>query len=121
METDLSFKEMRKAWHGNLRAYVIGFTTSLILTSISFSLVIFEILPVRSLMITISILALIQGTMQLRYFLHLGEEPKPRWETFTFFFMFLVLLIIAIGSLWIMFDLDERMMTHHIAESINHG
>jgi cytochrome o ubiquinol oxidase operon protein cyoD len=50
--------------------------------------------------------------VQLRFFLHLGQEAKPRWETMIFYFMVLVLLIIALGSLWIMHDLEERVMSN---------
>ena len=40
----------------------------------------------------------------------MGQEAKPRWETLIFCFMVLILLIIVIGSLWIMNDLNERVM-----------
>lgn len=110
METDLSLQEMQKEWHGTLKSYVIGFTASLFLTTVSFHLTVANVLSRNTLMYTITGLAVLQAIFQLRFFLHLGQEAKPRWETLTFYFMLLLLLIIAIGSLWIMQDLNNRMM-----------
>ncbi len=111
MSEDLSFEETKKEWNGSYRSYLIGFISSLLLTLISFFLVISNILPKKTLIVTISILAVVQALCQLEYFLHVGDEEKPRWETVVFYFMVIVLLIVAIGSLWIMYDLNERMMT----------
>ena len=113
METELSLKEIQKKWHGSLRSYVIGFAASLILTSLSFVLVVSEHLTGSALIYTISFLAVLQAAVQLRYFLHLGEEEKPHWETFIFLFMLLILVIITVGSLWVMHDLKTRTMTNH--------
>lgn len=110
MSTDLSLKEIQKEWHGTLKSYLIGFFSSVLLTGISFSLVITKALTGHVLIYTIVGLAILQAIIQLIFFLHLGQEAKPRWETFIFCFTVLILLIIVIGSLWIMHDLDERMM-----------
>lgn len=108
--TELSLKRMKKEWHGSLKAYIIGFIASLLLTTISFLLVIAKAVSGPTLAYTIVALALVQALFQLIFFLHVGQEAKPRWETLTFCFMFMILLIIAIGTLWIMHDLNERMM-----------
>ena len=110
MSAEPTLKEVQKEWHGSYKAYLIGFTSSILLTIISFSLVVFDVLEGKMLMIAIMALALVQATLQLRFFLHLGEEPKPKWETLTFYLMLTILLIVALGSLWIMFDLNDRMM-----------
>lgn len=101
---------MKKEWHGSLKSYVIGFTASILLTSASFILVIMHWISKETLIFTIVGLAFAQAIIQLLFFLHIGQEAKPRWETLIFCFMVLVLLIIALGSLWIMYDLDGRMM-----------
>lgn len=110
MSNDLSLKETFKEWHGSIRSYLIGFIASILLTAASFSLVITKYLSESALIYTIIGLALIQAIIQLRFFLHVGKEAKPQWETVVFYFMVLILLIIAIGSLWIMYDLDNRVM-----------
>jgi len=47
----------------------------------------------------------------LHFFLHVGEEAKPRWEIISFYFMVVVLFIVVLGTLWIMFDLNTRVMS----------
>jgi cytochrome o ubiquinol oxidase operon protein cyoD len=111
MTHELNLEESKNEWHGTVKAYVIGFFGSLILTAISFLLVITKPFSKFQVMIAIVFLALIQAIVQLRYFLHVGEEPKPRWETVIFYLMVVILIIIAIGSLWIMYDLNDRLMT----------
>lgn len=112
MSEELSLKEIQKEWHGTLKAYLIGFITCILLTGLSFFLVIAKILPKPMLTYTILGLAIVQATVQLLFFLHVGQEPKPRWETLVFFFMVMVLLIVFIGSLWIMYDLNDRVMSN---------
>jgi cytochrome o ubiquinol oxidase operon protein cyoD len=110
MHEELSLKEIKKEWHGTLRSYLIGFITSILLTMTSFSLVITRLFSGKTLVLAIIGLALVQAIFQLLFFLHLGQEPKPRWETLIFFFMVMVLLIVVLGSLWIMYDLKDRVM-----------
>lgn len=110
---DLNLKEVQKEWHGSLKAYLIGFTASILLTLTSFFLVISKHLTGWPLLYTLTALALVQAVFQLLYFLHVGQEPKPRWETMVFLFMLVILLVISIGSLVIMFDLNNRMMVMH--------
>lgn len=112
MSSDLSLKETQKEWHGTLKSYLAGFTASLFLTAASFLLVAAKLLPDQALAYTVALLGLLQAVVQLRFFLHVGKEAKPRWELFIFYFMALVLLIIVLGSLWIMYDLNTRVMSN---------
>lgn len=108
--SELSLNQMKKEWHGSLKSYVIGFIASLVLTTTAFALVITQAVSGGTLFHILGALALVQALFQLLFFLHVGQEAKPRWETLTFCFMFAILLIITLGSLWIMNDLNERMM-----------
>jgi cytochrome o ubiquinol oxidase subunit IV len=112
MSEQLSLKEIKREYHGTLKSYLIGFIVSLLLTATSFLLVISKQLSGSNLVYTIVSLALTQAIFQLVFFLHIGQEAKPRWETLAFFFMVLVLFIVAFGSLWIMHDLDDRVMSN---------
>jgi len=112
MSEDLSLKEMQKTWHGSQKAYAIGFIVSLLLTAASFTIVGLKLLPPSIAIYVVSALAFCQAVIQLIYFLHLGQEDRPQWESLVFYFMILVLLIIVIGSLWVMYDLNARMMPH---------
>lgn len=112
MSEQMSLREIKKEWHGTLKAYVIGFIASILLTGASFFLVATKLFSRQVLILTIVGLAVVQAVFQLLFFLHLGQEAKPRWDTVVFYFMLMVLLIIVIGSLWIMFDLDNRVMAN---------
>lgn len=116
MSHELSLKEIKKEWHGTLKSYVVGFLTSLFLTTASFFLVYTHLFPKENLIFIIISLGLVQAIIQAVFFLHVGQESKPRWETIIFCFMILILLIIAIGSLWIMYDLNNRVMSDMIME-----
>lgn len=110
MSHDISLKEMQREWHGTLKAYVIGFVLCVGLTGVAFYLATSDVLQGLQLIYTLITLAIAQSFVQVRFFLHLGQEAKPRWETVSFLFMVHFLLILAIGSLWIMHDLNQRMM-----------
>jgi cytochrome o ubiquinol oxidase subunit IV len=107
----LDLNEIQKEWHGTLKSYVIGFLASFLLTAASFSLVIMRLLSKQNLIYTIISLAIVQAIVQLLFFLHVGqEEVKPRWASTVFCFTVLILLIVVIGTLWIIHDLNDRMM-----------
>lgn len=114
MNHDLSLSETKKEWHGTLKSYVIGFFASLILTALSFGLVVSKVLLGQTLIFSLIALAIVQAIVQLLFFLHLGQEERPRWESLIFYFMVLVLIIIALGSLWIMYDLNDRVMVNMV-------
>lgn len=101
---------IRHKLNTTLRLYVMGFCWSVILTIAAYVAVVNQMLPRNELVAYITILALLQVAVQLYFFLHLGDESKPRWNLWTFLFMGSVLLIIVIGSLWIMHNLNYNMM-----------
>lgn len=107
---DLGLQEVQKEWHGSTKAYLIGFVACLLLSMASFSIVVANPFAENQLPYTLIGLALAQAACQLIFFLHVGQEAKPRWETIAFAFTVMVLLIIVVGSLWIMYDLDNRVM-----------
>lgn len=107
---EISLEETVKKYHGTLPLYLLGFSASLVLTVLSFYLVWTHRLPEHTLIYTIVGLAFTQAAVQLRFFMHLGKESKPRWESISFFFMLISLIIIILGSIWIMYDLNQRVM-----------
>jgi cytochrome o ubiquinol oxidase operon protein cyoD len=92
------------------KGYVRGFLLSLLLTFISYFMVTEQWLTGWDLAIAVMSFALIQVFVQLFYFLHMGVEAKPRVNLHIFLFMALVLVIIVIGTLWIMKNLNDRVM-----------
>ena len=110
MSDERSLQELQKGWPQTLKLYAIGFFGSLFLTGLSFSLAIEQFFSKKVLIIVLVFLALVQAFVQLLFFMHFGKEEKPRWMTLIFSFMALVLLIVVLGSLWIIFDLNNRVM-----------
>ncbi len=110
IEHENTLQEIQKEWHGSFSSYMIGFFSSLFFTLIAFGLVVFRPISNTIIVYFIASLAILQAIAQLLFFLHLGKESKPRWETLVFLFMALVVLIVIFGSLWIMFDLKYRVM-----------
>lgn len=94
----------------SLRSYVIGFTSSLVLTVAAYLLVTERWLDDGYLIAAIASLALAQLVVQLICFLHLGKEPGAKWQLVVFLFMIVVVLIVVVGSLWIMNNLNYNMM-----------
>lgn len=120
----MSAKEAIVAQHGSedikLRSYIIGFISSVILTLISYFSVVNQKISRKPLIAVIVVLALVQFTLQLIYFLHLGAERKPRWKFLVFSFMVSVVLILVLGSIWIMDNLNYHMMSEHELEHHMH-
>lgn len=101
-----------------LATYITGFLFSIIVTLVAYYAVTQHIFTRNVLTIYVLGLALIQFVVQLLYFLHLGEDTKPRYKIMVFMLMLMVVLIIVVGSLWIMHNMDYRMMPdqHHVNE-----
>lgn len=103
--------------------YIAGYVASVILTLAAYVLVSTHVAhhhlyPTDTFMrYSLMILAVVQLFAQMVLFLGLGRDKKPRWNTYTFIFAGTIVLIIVIGSLWIMSNLNYRMM--YSPEQIN--
>ena len=109
---------------GTYRSYAIGFVTSLLLTLSAFYLVgqyttshHEPYSPVLLVALVIG-LALVQLTVQLIFFLHLGRQRKSRWNLIVFLFMLMVVVMVVGGSLWIMQNLNYHMQSDKAEKSI---
>ena len=97
------------------RAYTLGLGLSLVLTMAAYLLVdrhvhSHHLIYSDSWLIAVIIaLALGQFIAQMIFFMHLGAEPKPKWNVAVFGFMATVVLILVIGSLWIMNSLNYHV------------
>ncbi len=100
-----------------LRTYTIGFGLSLLLTGVAFALVgqhvdSGHVFPSHEFLLPVLlVLAIMQLVVQVICFLHLGEEPKPRWKLIVFLYTTLIVLIVVVGSLWIMDHLVHEQMS----------
>lgn len=96
--------------HG-LRSYLIGLALALILTAIPFGLVATGALPASQTLAIIAIAAVLQILVHLHYFLHLDLTHTPRENLLAIAFTALLIFIMVGGSVVIMFDLHNRMMS----------
>jgi len=103
-------KSLKHSVQVTYRNYLIGFALSLVTTFVAYFSVTEQWLTGWILLGFVGALALIQMIVQLYFFLHLGEEMKPRLRAWSFIFMAGILFIIVAGSLWIMSHLDYNMM-----------
>lgn len=94
-----------------LAAYVIGFMLALLLTLLAFGLVIggpAEI-PRWQIVAGVSVLAILQIMVHLRYFLHLSFGPRQHLRLIALLFALFIIVIMVGGTLWIMHDLNYQM------------
>ncbi|GAB3028888.1 cytochrome o ubiquinol oxidase subunit IV [Bowmanella dokdonensis] len=102
---------MAPAQQERLRGYLLGFVLALLLSLVPFACVHYQWLDRFPTMATIGICAVLQVLVHLRYFLHLRlSEAKERFWLLVFTLLLIGLMVG--GSLWIMWDLTDRMMGH---------
>ena len=112
MKINRYFEEIGAWPHGShlmLRAYMTGFALSVVLTLGAYFLVVAQMLPGAVLTAAIITLALIQFIVQIVCFLHLGSDRASRSKVIILGCIAVIVLILVAGSLWIMFDLNQRM------------
>lgn len=98
-----------------ISAYIFGFALSLYLTLTAYWLTVNGMFQPTTFMVAIMALALLQFAIQVIFFLHIGEESKPRWNLTTLCFMMLIVAIVVVGSLWIMDNLSYHHGSHDTA------
>jgi len=103
-----------------LQKYIIGFVGSLLLTLVAYFLVTNNMVGGLTLLLILGGLALVQMIVQLVYFLHLGDEARPRYKLASFVFMAGILAIVVVGSIWIMNNLNANMMDMTPTEKDNY-
>jgi cytochrome o ubiquinol oxidase operon protein cyoD len=95
---------------GSLRTYLTGFVLSLILTAIPFALVMSGTWSPGVTLAGIVSAGIVQILVHLHYFLHLDTSSAARWNVLAIMFTLLIMIIFVGGSLWIMSNLNYRMM-----------
>jgi cytochrome o ubiquinol oxidase operon protein cyoD len=103
-------------WNASLKPQCIGFVISFVLVVSVYRIVTHHHLSDGLLYATVYISALAQALAQLVFFMHLGLESKPRWNTITFLFTLLVIVLVIGGSIWIMNNLDYNLMPNMVHE-----
>lgn len=100
------------ASHGSVKSYLIGFVLSVILTAIPFWMVMTGAAAPATLVVAISLFAVVQIVVHLVYFLHMNTKSEGGWNFVALVFTGLIIAIVVVGSLWIMYNLNINMMVH---------
>jgi cytochrome o ubiquinol oxidase operon protein cyoD len=97
--------------HGTFRGYMTGFVLAVILTAIPFWLVMGNTLNnTMTTSIVIMALAAVQIVVHMIYFLHMNTKSEGGWTFLALAFTLTLVVITLVGSIWVMYHLDENMM-----------
>ena len=100
-----------EAPHGSLREYLTGFLLSVVLTAIPFWLVMGDVLPSKVATVAIILVfAVAQMLVHMVYFLHLNTRSEGGWNMLAIIFTLVLVVITIAGSLWVMYNMNEKMM-----------
>lgn len=97
------------ASYGTYQSYIIGFVLSVVFTLLSFYLVSYGALPPKTLYMTVGFFAIVQFLVQTVFFLHLNPRSNASWNLVSFLFTVLMTVVLVVGTMWIMFNLYEKM------------
>lgn len=103
-------KQNMEAGHITVKGYITGFVLALLLTIISFSLVMTDIVSRQVAVIGLFVAAVVQMFVHLHYFLHLDRSSTQRWNVLALAFTALLLIIFVGGTIWVLYTLNARMM-----------
>ncbi len=95
--------------HGTTISYVTGFLLSLVFTFIPYFLVVYHTVTGTALIATIITFGLLQAMVQVLFFLHLGREKKPYWQSGFLVATVGAVFVVVVGSIWIMGHLHSNM------------
>lgn len=111
MSTIKASTPSRSSQNNALMLYIFGFIWSLILTFTAYFWTTKHIMPSSWLIYALCGLAIVQCAAQMYFFLHVSAGTRPHWKFISFWFMLGIVLIVVVGSLWIMHNLNYRMMS----------
>ncbi|MEK7499800.1 MAG: cytochrome o ubiquinol oxidase subunit IV [Patescibacteria group bacterium] len=104
--------------HGTMLSYVIGYILSLVFTFIPYYMVVNKTASGTALLATILGFAVFQMIIQILFFLHLGREPKPRYNLTFFIATVTIILVVVGGSLFIMSHLYDNMTPTEVTKKL---
>ena len=99
----------RSAWEG-IRSYLIGLALAALLTVVSFYFAGMSFIWGPGLPAALASLAIAQIGVHLVFFLHITSAPDNTNTVLALAFGVLIVALIIGGSLWIMYQLNDRVM-----------
>jgi cytochrome aa3 quinol oxidase subunit IV len=87
--------------HHSAKPQLIGYILSLVLTALTFAVVLYTTVPMTVKITLVLVLAILQLLVQLIYFMHIGESEKV-YNVINISFAIFVAITVVAGSIWIM-------------------
>ena len=104
-------KHPSESAHGTFRGYMTGFVLSVILTAVPFWLVMGDVLgDTLKTSIVIMALAAVQIVVHMIYFLHMNTRSEGGWTFLALVFTLTLVVVTLVGSIWVMYHMDQNMM-----------
>ena len=97
------------AWQ-DIQGYLLGLGLASLLTAASFYVVYTHLIWAPAIPIALAVLAVAQIGVHLVFFLHLTTAPDNTNNVLALAFGVLIVALIIGGSVWIMNNLNDRMM-----------
>jgi cytochrome o ubiquinol oxidase subunit IV len=94
----------------HLGIYTVGLALAVILTAVSFWVTNTSLLWAPGVMLGLAVLAIAQMGVHLVFFLHITTGPDSTNNVMALALGILIVTLVAVGSLWIMANLNENMM-----------
>ena len=98
----------REVWEGVL-GYLIGLALAILLTGVSFFIAGTSLVWGPSIPVALVVLAIAQIGVHLVFFLHITTGPDNANNVLALAFGVLIVFLILVGSLWIMYNLNQNM------------
>lgn len=96
--------------HVSLKKYMVGFGLAMVLTLVSFGIVLAGVSPKYVAVIGLVVAAVAQILVHLHYFLHLDRSKENTWNMISIVFTTLIVMIFIAGTVWVIFTLNLRLM-----------
>lgn len=93
-----------------LISYAVGLGIATVLTVVAFALAQTHMVWGPSIPVALAVLAVGQMAIHLIFFLHLTSGPDNVNNIMALAFGIVIVFLVVIGSIWIMYHLDYRMM-----------
>jgi cytochrome o ubiquinol oxidase operon protein cyoD len=100
------------------KSYITGFLLSLVFTAIPYGLIVTHSVGGNLLLGTILVFAVLQMLVQITFFLHLGRNPKMRWQIGFFAATIFAVLVVVLGSITIISHLHANMAPLNVLDKI---
>ncbi len=95
---------------GSAQSYIIGLVLAAALTVLAFVLATVRLMPAIATVPCICGAAVLQILVHLRFFLHLDASRPERWNVLSLVFAVFIIVMFVAGTIWVMNDLNYRMM-----------